>query len=56
MTGGKTPLGSSKCIWGHNVKMDLRETKYWGGGRIHLAQDRKRWSAFVNTVMHLRVP
>jgi hypothetical protein len=27
-----------------------------GVGRIHLADDRDRWRAVVNTVMNLRVP
>jgi hypothetical protein len=36
--------------------MDLRETGFGDVDRIHLAQDRDRWQALVNTVMNLRVP
>jgi hypothetical protein len=36
--------------------MDLREIKYEGVDCFHLAGDRDRWRAFVNTVMNLRVP
>jgi hypothetical protein len=36
--------------------MDLREIGLKGVDWIHLAQDRDRWRAVVNTVMNLRVP
>jgi hypothetical protein len=36
--------------------MDLRETGLEGVDWVHLAQDRDRWRAVVNTVMNLRVP
>jgi hypothetical protein len=39
-----------------NIKMDLWETGFEDVDWIHLAQDRDRWRAFVNTVMNLRVP
>jgi hypothetical protein len=35
--------------------MDLREICREGVEWIHLAQDRGRWRAVVNTVMNLRV-
>jgi hypothetical protein len=35
--------------------MDLRESGWEGVVWIHLAQDRDRWRAVVNTVMSLRV-
>jgi hypothetical protein len=38
----------------HNIKMDLKEIGF-GDVWIHLAQDRDRWRALVNTVMNLRV-
>jgi hypothetical protein len=37
-------------------KKDLRETGFGDVDWIHLAQDRDRWRALVNTVMNLRVP
>jgi hypothetical protein len=39
-----------------NIKMDLREIGSGDVDWIHLAQDRDRWQALVNTVMNLRVP
>jgi hypothetical protein len=53
---GKRPLGRPRCRWKNGVKRDLRETG-WGEGVewIHLAQDRDRWRAVVNTVMNLSV-
>jgi hypothetical protein len=39
------------------IKMDLRKIGLEGVDiMIHLAQDRERWRAVVNTVMNLRVP
>ena len=53
---GKRPLGTPRCRWGDNIKMDLQEV---GGGYedwMALAQDRDRWRALVSTLMNLRVP
>jgi hypothetical protein len=36
--------------------MDLREIGFEGVDWIHLAQDRDRWRALVNTVLNLQVP
>jgi hypothetical protein len=36
--------------------MELKEIALEGVDRIHLAQDRDRWRALVNTIMNLRVP
>jgi hypothetical protein len=52
----RIPLGRPRHRWEDNIGMDLR--KIWFGDVywIHLAQDRDRWRALVNTVMNLRVP
>jgi hypothetical protein len=53
---GKRPLGRPRRTWEDNIKMDLREIGINGANWIHLAQDRVRRRAFVNTVMNPRVP
>jgi hypothetical protein len=50
MSEGKKPLGRSRRRWEDNVKMDLTATVMEGVDWIHLAQDRDRWRALVNTV------
>jgi hypothetical protein len=49
---GKRPLGSPRCRWVVNIKIDLREIGWYGMGWIYLGQDRDQWKALVN----LRVP
>jgi hypothetical protein len=39
-----------------DIKMDLKITGNDGVVWIHLAQDRDRWQAVVNTVTNLRIP
>jgi len=53
--GGKRPLGRPRRRWENNIKMDLREMGV-GGDWMELAQERDRWRALANTVMHFRVP
>jgi hypothetical protein len=53
---GRRPLGRPRRRWEDNIKMDLREIGFGDVEWIHLAQDRARWRALVNTVMNLRVP
>jgi hypothetical protein len=53
---GKRPQGRPKCRWVDNNKIDLREIGWEGINWIDLAEDRDQWRAFVNIVMHLRVP
>jgi hypothetical protein len=53
---GRRPLGRPRRRWEDNIKMDLREIRFGDVDWIHLAQDRDRWRALVNTVMNLRVP
>jgi hypothetical protein len=53
---GRRPLGRRRRRWEDNIKIDLREAGFGDVDWIHLAQDRDRWRAFVNTVMNLLVP
>jgi hypothetical protein len=53
---GKRPLGRPRCMWIDNIKMDLLEIGLNIVDWIGLAQDRYRWSAFVNAVMNFWVP
>jgi hypothetical protein len=55
---GRRPLGRSRHRWEDNIKMDLQEVGWGGGGVdwIDLAQDRDMWWALVYKVMNLRVP
>jgi hypothetical protein len=53
---GKRPLGKTRRRWEDNIKMDIKEIGWEYVDWIHLAQDRDRWRALVNTVMNLRVP
>jgi hypothetical protein len=41
---------------GDNIRMDLREIGWEGVDSIHLAWDRGKWRADVNSVMKFRVP
>jgi hypothetical protein len=50
------PLRRPRRRWKDNTKMDLGEIGFGDVDWIHLAQDRDRWRAFVNTVMNFRVP
>jgi hypothetical protein len=52
---GRRPLGRPRRRWEDSIKMDLREIGFGDVDWIHLAQDRDRWRAVVNTVMNLRV-
>jgi hypothetical protein len=52
----RRPLGRPRRRWEDNIKMDLKEIGFGDVDWIHLAQDRDRWRALVNTVMNLRVP
>jgi hypothetical protein len=53
---GRRSRGRPRHRWEDNIKMDLREIGFGDMDSIHLAQDRDRWRAPVNTVMNLRVP
>jgi hypothetical protein len=53
---GKIPLGTPRCRWIDNIKMDLLEIGLNVVDWISLAQDRYRWRVLVNAVLNLRVP
>jgi hypothetical protein len=53
---GRRPLGRPRHRWEHNIKIDLREIGFGDVDWIHLAKDRGRWRALLNTVMNLWVP
>jgi hypothetical protein len=53
---GRKPLGRPRLRWENNIKMDIRKIGFGDVNWIHLAQDRDRRRALVNTVMNLRVP
>jgi hypothetical protein len=46
---GKRPLERPRRRWEDNIKMDIIEIGIDGAKWIHLAQDRIKWRAFVNT-------
>jgi hypothetical protein len=53
---GRRPLGRPRRWWLDNIRMDLVGVGWGDVDCIGLAQDRDRWSAFVNSVLNLRVP
>jgi hypothetical protein len=52
---GKRPLARPRRRWEDNVRKYLEEIDCEDMDWIHLAQDRNRWRAVVNTVMNLRL-
>jgi hypothetical protein len=52
----KRPRGRPRRRWEDNIRRDLRVIGWEGVDWIHLAQDRDKWRAVVNTVMNLRIP
>jgi hypothetical protein len=46
---GRRPLGRPRHRWEDNIKIHLRETGFGDVDWIHLAQDRDRWWALVNS-------
>jgi len=55
---GRRPLGRSRRGWEDNIKMDLQEVGWRGGGVdwVDLAQDRDRRRSVLKAVMNFRVP
>jgi hypothetical protein len=52
---GKRPLERPRSRWEDETRMNLREIGRESVEWIHMAHDRDRWRALVNTVMNLRV-
>jgi hypothetical protein len=50
---GKRPLGRCRHMWEDYIKMDLREIGWSDMDRMHMAQDKDEWRAFVNMVMNI---
>jgi hypothetical protein len=55
-TQGERELGSPRCRWEDNIRMNLREIECGGVDWIHLAQDRDQWRSLLDVVMNFRVP
>jgi len=56
---GKRPLGRPGCRWDDNIKMDLGEVGWWGGGDINGFigfRDKEKWRAGVMAVINLCFP
>jgi hypothetical protein len=53
---GKRRLGRPWHRWEDNIIMYVRGIGWRGVDWMHLAQDRDKWWAVVNTVMNLWVP
>jgi len=52
----KRPLGTPRCRWVDNIRMDLQEVGCGYMDWIGLAQDRDGWRRLVSVVINLRVP
>jgi len=48
-------LGSPKCRWDSNIKMNLKEIEWESMDRIGLPQHREKWQVLVNTEVNLQV-
>jgi hypothetical protein len=51
----RIPLRRPRHKWKDYIKMGLKEIGCEDEDRVHLAQDRVQWQAFVNTVKTFRI-
>jgi hypothetical protein len=49
---GKKPLGTPRCRWEDNIKMELQEVEGGVMDWIELAWESDTWRALVNAVMN----
>ena len=49
-------IGRTWRRWESNFKKDLHEIERFWMSWIHVAQDKEKWQAFIDTVMNLQVP
>ena len=55
-TTGKRHFGKSRCRWGDNIRMDLKDVRINTRNWVDSAQDRDYWRALVNVELNLRFP
>lgn len=39
-----------------NIRLNLKDVRWDGADWVHVAQDKCRWHALVNTVIYFQVP
>jgi hypothetical protein len=52
---GKKPLGKTRHRWEY-FTMDLKEIGWGRVDQVHVAKNKERLRALVNTIMNVRVP
>ena len=53
---GKRPLGSDRCRWEDNIRMDLKEMDINTRNGVNSAQNRDYWRSLVNAALNVRIP
>jgi hypothetical protein len=52
----KRPLGSPRCRWEDNIRMDFKEIGIYRRNWVDSTQDRDYWRALVNVALNLQFP